>query len=247
MKKSLFLIVCLIVFSGLGAQNPVWVQTELGLAFCGQNELRFPNKDNDSQLLSLNKDLSMNPKMDTRLSLGYLISPKHEIRLLITPKNYSFKGKLPDDMRFAELTLPSGSEVSGRYHHGVYRPSYRYIFAKDNLWLRSLGVSLNFSEYRTEIKSGGQKASARDFAFVPLINMDIDIPILEELSLVLEAEGMLPNLGRADDVFLGLEFMINSDLNFRTGYRYTVLGRETDKMHSIASFHSASIAFNISF
>lgn len=245
MRKLLILLVFIIVVAGLKAQSPIWLETELGLAFSGQNNLRFPNKDKDSPLLSLSKDLSMKPKMDTRLKLGYLISPKHEISILVTPKNYNFKGNLPQDMRFGELSLPAGSEVSGRYHHSVYRPSYRYIFNKDKLWLRSLGLSFNISEYSAEIKSADEKASRQDFAFVPLINIDVAIPILEELSIVLEGEGMAGNLGRADDIYLGLEFLINSDLKLRTGYRYTVLGRETDKMHSIASFHSANITFNI--
>lgn len=245
MRKLIALTLTLIIAMGLNAISPLCLQTELGVAFSGYNDLLYPNIDKDVLPLSLSKDLSMKPKMDTRLRLRYLVHPKHEVAVLVSPKNFNFKGEMPRDMRFASLDIPAGSKVSGRYHHSVYRPSYRYRFDKKMLWLRSLGASLNISEYKAEIKALEQKASQRDYAIVPLIGFDLELPILEELSLILEGELMTADLGKADDLFFGLEFLINCELKLRTGYRYTVLGRETDKMHSIASFHSANITFNI--
>lgn len=242
MRKLYMLLILAMIYAGLGAQNPIEVTSELGIAFAGHNDLRIPRSADN---LSLNKELKMNPRMDTRLAISGHIHPKHKLGFLIVPKNFYFKGRLSESILIDGNSISAGTHLKGNYRFSSYRPSYRYVIGKDALWIKSVGAAVNLSDCRVSIDNGDGKINRRTFALVPLLGLDIAIPIMEELSIVLEGEGTIPQLGKANDLYMGLEMLINHDLRLRAGYRYSALECDASKMYSSASFHGASIGFNI--
>lgn len=245
MKHSIFLIVIIIFTSSLWGQMNLRIETELGGVFSGYNDIRSPNKDNPSPLLSLTDDLESDPAFSSRLQVHYKIHPRHQISLLAAPLRVKASGNLPEDIIYEGVTFNSGEQVEALFRFDSYRLQYRYFFPEPVFMIKSVGISGKIRDAEIELKSTGKKSSKTNTGFVPLLSLNAGYHLIEEIELVLEAEGLASPYGRAEDVYLGLDFMINDKLNFRAGYRFLEGGSDIDEVYTFSAFHYATVGFSV--
>ncbi len=245
MKRSFMLFTIIIVVSGLWGQMDLRIETELGAVFSGYNDVRSPNKDNPSPLLSFTKDLKSDPVFGSRLQVHYRPHPRHQISLLAAPLTVKPSGNLPADIFYEGETFYEGEHVNALFRFDSYRLQYRYFFPKPLYVIKSVGISGKIRDAEVSLKSGDKKASKTNTGFVPLLSLNAGYQILDELELVLEAEGLGSPYGRAEDIYLGLDFMLNDKLNFRAGYRLLEGGSDIDEVYTFSAFHYATVGFSI--
>lgn len=245
MKRSVFMIIIIAFVSSLWAEMDLRIETELGAVFSGYNDIRSPNKDNPSPLLSLTKDLKSDPAFSSRLQIHYRVHPRHQISLLAAPLRVKASGTLPAEIIYEGETFAAEEQVEALFRFDSYRLQYRYFFPKRLFVLKSVGISGKIRDAEIELKSADKKSSKSNTGFVPLISLNAGYHLMEELELVLEAEGLDSPYGRAEDVYLGLDFMINSKLNVRAGYRFLEGGSDIDEVYTFSAFHYATVGFSI--
>ncbi len=245
MKRNVFILIILLLASGLWGQMNLRIEAEVGAAFSGYNDVRSPNNNNPSPLLSLTKDLKSDPVFSNRLQVHYRPHPRHQISLLAAPLRVKPSGTLPNDILYEGVNFYAGEHVDALFRFDSYRLGYRYFFPKPLFVLKSVGISGKIRDAEIELKTDGKKSSKTDTGFVPLITLNAGYHLLDELELVLEAEGLASPYGRAEDVYLGLDFMINEQLNFRAGYRFLEGGSDIDQVYTFSAFHYATVGFSI--
>src|SRR5690554_1574859 len=246
MKRVIFVIIISILGLGLWAQSAIRIDTELGIAIPGYNDVRSPNENNPSPLLSLSDDLKTDPVFSSRLQVNYRLHPGHQLSVMAAPLSFKPSGTLPDVIIYEGESYASGEEIDAIYRFDSYRLQYRYIFPKPVFVLKSVGVSGKIRDAEITLKSNtipGKKSSKTNTGFVPLLSFTAGLPLMDELELVLEAEGLASPYGRAEDVYLGFDFMINDKLNARVGYRLLEGGSDIDEVYTFAMVHYATLGF----
>jgi len=244
----MILILTSIFFISLWGQTGIRIDTELGLAIPGYNDVRSPNNNNPSPLLSLSDELKTDPVFSSRLQVHYLVHPRHQISVMAAPLTFKPKGKLENDIVYEGETFSMGEEIDAIYRFDSYRLQYRYFFPKPLFVLKSVGVSGKIRDAEITLKSNtnpGKKSSKTNTGFVPLLSMTAGYHLMDELELVLDVEGLASPYGRAEDVYLGLDFMINDKLNARVGYRLLEGGSDIDEVYTFALVNYATIGFSL--
>lgn len=245
--KHIILISTLMMLMGMSlwAQDIFRVETEIGAAFSGYNDVRSPNDDKTIPILSFTDDLSTNPGFSSRLLLHYKPHPRHQISLLATPLTLKPKGILPEDITYEGVDFFAGEQINAIYRFDSYRLSYRYYFPEPLFVIKSVGAGGKIRDAEIRLESGSKSSAKTNTGFVPLLNLNMGYPIMEELELVLEAEGLASPYGRAEDVYLGLDFKVNHKLNMRAGYRLLEGGSDIDEVYTFAMIHYATIGFSV--
>ncbi|NLN34466.1 MAG: hypothetical protein GX157_00450 [Candidatus Cloacimonetes bacterium] len=245
MKRSIIMFGMILLSLSLWAQSEIRIEAELGAAFSGYNDVRSPNKDNGSPLLSFTDELETDPGFSSRLLLHYKPHPRHQITLLAAPLTLKPSGTLKNTIEYEGVTFNAGEEIEAEYSFDSYRLGYRYFFPKRLFVLKSLGVAAKIRDAEILLKSGDKRSTKTNTGFVPLLNVNMGYPIMDELELVLEAEGLGSPYGRAEDVYLGLDFSINHKLNMRAGYRLLEGGSDNDEVYTFAAIHYATLGFSV--
>lgn len=248
MKQIVILLIISLMSVFLWGQVDIRIATELGAAFSGYNDVRSPNEDPSIPVLSLSEELSTDPVFSSRLLVHYKPHPRHQISLLAAPLTFKPEGTLPNQISFEGVGFAAGEKIDASYRFDSYRLQYRYIFPKPIYFLKSVGVSGKIRDAEITLESqdiAGKKASKTNTGFVPLLGFTAGYPLMDELELVLEAEGLASPDGRAEDIYLGLDFMINNKLNARVGYRLLEGGSDIDEVYTFAMVHYATAGFSI--
>lgn len=238
-------IVLALLSLSLWAEIDLRVETELGMAFAGYNDVRIPNDDDIHSMFSLRDDLSIDPVFSSRLQLHYLPHPRHQISLLAAPLTLKPKGSFDRDIVYQNKTFAAGDKISALYRFDSYRLQYRYIFPKPLLVIKSVGASLKLRDAEISLNDGSQKVVKTNTGFVPLLSLNAGYPIMEELEVVLEAEGLGSPYGRAEDVFLGLDMQVSQRSKVRAGYRFLEGGSDIDEVYTFSAVHYALLGFSL--
>lgn len=247
MKHTFILIILSLLSFALGAEIDLRVTTELGMAFSGYNDVRIPNDDDSHSMFSLKDDLKADPVFSTRLQVHYKPHPRHQISLLAAPLTLKPEGKFDRGIVYQNETFSAVDQIEGIYRFDSYRLQYRYYFPQ-RLWIvKSVGASLKLRDAEISLNDGTKKASKTNTGFVPLLSLDAGYHIMEELELVLEAEGLGSPYGRAEDVFLGVDMSISSRSKVRAGYRLLEGGSDNDEVYTFAAVHYALLGFSLNF
>ncbi len=189
--------------------------------------------------------METDPGFSSRLLLHYKPHPRHQITLLAAPLTLKPSGTLKNTIEYEGVTFNAGEQIDAEYRFDSYRLGYRYFFPKRLFVLKSLGVAAKIRDAEILLKSGDKRSTKTNTGFVPLLNVNMGYPIMDELELVLEAEGLGSPYGRAEDVYLGLDFSINHKLNMRAGYRLLEGGSDNDEVYTFAAIHYATLGFSV--
>ena len=245
MKHLSILILMSLLSFALWAQIDLRIDTELGLAFPGYNDVRIPNDDDVHSMFSLKDDLNIDPVFASRLQVHYKPHPRHQISLLAAPLTLKPKGSFDRDIVYQNKTFAAGADIDAIYRFDSYRMQYRYFFPRPWWYIKSVGASIKLRDAEISLNDGNQKASKTNTGFVPLLSLNAGIPLSEELELILEAEGLASPFGRAEDAILGLDMKISERSKVRIGYRFLEGGSDNDEVYTFAAVHYALLGFSL--
>lgn len=245
MKRIVLITIISLVGIALWGQGNFRIETELGAAFSGYNDVRSPNEDSSVPILSFTDELETKPGLSSRLLLHYKPHPRHQFSLLAAPLTLKPKGTLKENISYEGVDFFAGEKVNAEYRFDSYRLGYRYIFPKPLFILKSAGVAGKIRDAEIFLETVDKKSTKTNTGFVPLLNVNLGYPVMDEVELVLEAEGLASPYGRAEDVYLGVDFLINHRLNMRAGYRLLEGGSDIDEVYTFAAIHYATIGFSI--
>jgi len=244
MKHIIAILITLGLALSLYATPDIRIDAELGAAFPGYNDVRIPNDDNHD-MFSLVDDLSANPVFSTRLQVNWFVHPRHRVSLLAAPLTISPKGSFDRNIKYQNVDFQAGEQISATYRFDSYRLGYRYFFPKEHMIIKAVGASLKLRDAEIALETTGKKATKTNTGFVPLLSLIAGYKLSEEIELILDAEGLGSPYGRAEDIYLGMNFMVNDKVSFRTGYRFLEGGSDIDEVYTFAAVHYATIGFQV--
>mgnify|MGYP000852414969 CR=1 FL=1 len=230
----------------LYALPDIRIDAETGLAIPGYNDVRIPNSGANSQF-SIKNEFGLKSTLNTRLSIHYYITPKHQVSVMATPLTFKAENRLSQDLVYQNKTFMRGDTVEATYRFDSYRLQYRYNLPKSFYGIRAIGASLKLrdAEIALESKTFPHKATKTNTGFVPLLSLNAGHRVNEDLDMVLEAEGLGSPYGRAEDVFVGAVYDIKDKLSLKAGYRLLEGGSDNDEVFTFAAVHYIVLGFRI--
>lgn len=221
------------------------VSVESGIAFTQYNNVKAPNQDNQQgSFFSLADDFQeVQTPIYFRAEAKYLIASKHTIEITAAPlvvESQSFEGS---SLLF-ENTSFEDDNVNGRYQFNTYRASYRYRILKRPKFLIDLGASILVRDASITISQNNTSVSNTDLGFVPLISLYAQYNINPKLQTILKGDALVGPVGRAEDFFLGFQYIPFSTMGIKVGYRLIEGGADVEQVYNFAFFHFASVGLN---
>jgi len=248
MKKHLFSFIILTILLPCSVFSQLTITVESGLAFTQYNNVRAPNGDNQQgSLFSLADDFQevQNP-IYFRAEAKYLIASKHTVEITAVPLTVESENFQGNDLSFEGVTF-NGNNVNGKYKFNTYRLSYRYRIVDRPKFLLDLGASLLIRDAAITISQNDTEVSNTDLGFVPLISLDLAYKFNPKFQAVLKGDALVGPVGRAEDVFLGLQYFPASQLALKAGYRLIEGGADVDQVYNFAFFHFAAFGLAYTF
>lgn len=245
--KHTLLLITLLAFAGL-AFAELSLDLETGLAFSGYNDVRIPNNATQTQF-SFTDDLDSDPVMYGRANLHWLITPRHELSLLVSPLTVKPQGILDRDVIFQNETFAAGKEIDAVYRFNSYRLQYLYRFKNPNIIIRAIGASVKVRDAVISLKNEDLYAEKKDLGFVPLIGFEFGYDFSDELGILLKGEALASPTGegRAEDVLLALKYNIDDRYSFFLGYRLLEGGGDVDEVYTFANINYLAVGTQIRF
>lgn len=242
MKKY---IIAMVMFCSFEAATQISFTLESGAVTTQYNDVRVPNGDNISgTLFSLSDDFEESGwSTYWRGEIDYTIGEKHTFSIVAAPLTVEYGSLQLESVDFDNLNF-GGSNVIGNYQFNTYRASYRYGLVRGAKWMLDLGATLLVRDAEIRLTEGDITTADDDLGYVPLVSFDLRYMPSDRLSLLLKGDALVGPVGRAEDIFAGMQYSITDDnLAFKLGYRVIEGGADVDQVYNFAFFHFASLGF----
>ncbi len=220
---------------------------ETGVAFSGYNDLRIPNSAANT-MFSFTEDLASDPTLYGRANLHWLITPRHEVSLLLSPLTIKPTGTLDFPVTFMGKTFAAGEKIDAVYKFNSYRLQYLYRFQNQNIGIRALGLTVKVRDavISLENTSAGY-AEKTDLGLVPLIGFEFGYDFTDDLAIELKGEALASPYGRAEDVLLSLKYDLNDRYSLYGGFRLLEGGSDIDEVYTFANINYLTLGTTINF
>ncbi len=223
----------------------IGLDIESGGFWFSQNQVRIPgDTGTEFDMLDL---IGTGADAYIRLNLNLGFGERHNVRLLFAPLSKTGTGVLAEPVLFEETEFAAGLPTDGSYRFNTYRATYRYDFYRDDRWEIGAGAAVLIRDAEVELAQGNLSDSSSDLGFVPLLHFRTQAGLTDRLSAVLDAEGLLAQQGRAFDVTLHADFMLNENWSIFAGYRFLDGGADTDDVYNFAwiNYFMGGISFQL--
>lgn len=107
-------------------------------------------------------------------------------------------------------------------------------------WKVGAGISGKIRDADIRFKNESNDTHYDDLGFVPLINFYASYKPSYHWSLIAEGDALASKFGRAEDIFAGVSYRINSRLAVKLGYRVLEGGADVDKIYNFNWINYAS-------
>ena len=201
------------------------------------NKVRIPNTG--GTLVNLADELSIKPKAFYRIRAGYTIK-RHNISALYAPLTVKYDGSFNRDVNFNNLVYNAGQPLDVFYKFNSYRLTYRYDFILTGRWKVGAGLTGKIRDADVCFKSESNDTHFDDLGFVPLVNFYASYKPNYRWSFIAEGDALASKFGRAEDIFAGAAYHINSRLAVKLGYRVVEGGADVDKIYNFNWINYAS-------
>jgi hypothetical protein len=215
------------------------------LAVLGRNDVRIPNDGGTD--FSFVTDLDADPAVALRLRIGWDITPRHQLSVLVAPLSFTAAGTFDRPITFEDVTFPAGATVEGTYKFNSYRLTYRFTPVRSSRIRFGFGLSVKIRDARVALASETDAAESTDVGVVPLLNLDFAWRFAARTSLLLNADGAWAPQGRAEDVLLALEYAPFDGAALRLGYRLLEGGADVDQVYNFALVHYGTFGVTLRF
>jgi hypothetical protein len=252
-RKKIFLQIILMMLmslsaSGISAQDQPGFELELeaGPVWQSRNDVQVPNTIEGTRFSLV--DLAGNgPWPSLRLYITWNINDRHSLRGLLAPLSYTETGLFTGTVDFAGASYLPGSPVDGTYKFNSWRLGYRYRFLNREHLKLSVGFTAKLRDAKIELSQGSTTSKDTDLGFVPLLFLGADWSLAEQWHLIFDFEGLAGGPGRAFDIALKLNYVIDDRWGLSAGYRTLEGGADVESVYNFAWLHYAVISGSVRF
>ncbi|MFB0566788.1 MAG: hypothetical protein ACETWK_14055 [Candidatus Aminicenantaceae bacterium] len=245
-RTKILVILSLLFFSGFSKTHAQWkIDLETGAVFSGYNNVRIPGDTGTK--LSFSRDLKTDLSYFFRFRLWYQFHSGHNISLLYAPLSLKASGRVDKPVRFTEEEFPPNIPLHGVYRFNSYRLTYRYDFIRKKNFRAGLGITAKIRDAAVSLEGNNKKAEKTNVGFVPLINLRVEWLPAKKIGFLLEGDMLAAPQGRAEDVFVGLQFPVSKSVNLKAGYRFIEGGADVAEVYNFAFLNFIVIGTVITF
>lgn len=227
------------------------VDVESGVVFKGPyNTIQVP-KSTGTNFDAFGSGFETSPTWFYRLRAGYTINGRHTITALFAPltvESYALNSN-NQLINFEGVNFEAQKNLKVRYKFNSYRLTYRYnIVKKDNITF-GLGITAKVRDAAIQLKNDVEDKTKNDLGVVPLINFYLLWNFWNNFGLLVDGDALyIPGTqGRAEDVFVGLNYSINKNVAIKGGYRLLEGGANIDQIYNFTFIHYASLGVVFTF
>ncbi|PIE52154.1 hypothetical protein CSA37_07845 [Candidatus Fermentibacteria bacterium] len=222
-----------------------FLNVEGGMAIPGYNDVQVPN-DSSGTRFSLSDALDIPSKAFFRINAGYETG-RHTLSVFAAPLQFNAEGKLPEDILFAGESFSADETVEALYRFNSYRMRWRYLLSESENYLFKIGFSAKIRHAEIRLESSARTGSTKNTGFVPLLSFELRWLPAENLTVLLEGDALAAPMGRAEDVFLGVELPLSGKVDARAGYRIVEGGADVKSVYSFTMVNCISAGLNFRF
>ncbi len=237
--KALFLtlFVVLLMLHQITAQFSLDIET--GMVSTAYNDVRIPG--DGGTFVSLSDEFDTGTQLFYRLKVGYHITERQEVNLLLAPLKFEYTGLPGRDVMFRNSIFAADQFLEVTYKFNSYRISYRYhLVNKENLGI-GLGFTVKLRDAYIDFAGGGITSRKDDLGIVPLINFVIHWEPTDRWGLLLDGDALAAPQGRAEDVLLAVSHKITESFMLKAGYRLLEGGADNNSVYTFSMFHYAAV------
>lgn len=246
--KIAYSILAFVIFTGLctTAKAQFSIDAEGGIIpSTSYNKVRIPN--NGGTLVNLSDQLNYKSKAFYRIRIGYTIGERHHISLLYAPLTLKYQGNFTQNVNFNNQDFSANIPLNVFYKFNSYRLTYRYNFIQQGRWQVGAGLTAKIRDADIRFKSEFHDTHYDNVGFVPIINFYARYKPNYRWGFIVEGDALAAKVGRAEDVFAGASYQINSSLAVKLGYRVLEGGADNDKIYNFnwVNYASAGILLSL--
>jgi hypothetical protein len=230
--------ICLLSFSTASAvdDQPRWqLGVEAGPVWQSSNDVQIPG--DSGTRFSLADFAGSGPFLSYRIELAYEISPRHSLRFLLAPFEYSESGVFNEDVFFVDQTFDAGQTTEAGYRFNSYRLTYRYLFHQGESWRWHIGITAKIRDAEITLSQNGKYASDKDTGLVPLLHLFGRYQLTDRWNFIVDFDGLASAQGRAIDLGLFARYDMSSQWYLGGGYRLLEGGADNDDVYNFAWFN----------
>ena len=213
---------------------------ETGAVWQSRNDVQIPN--DTGTRYSLTDSVGSGPFPFYRLELSYQLSPRHSLRFLYAPFEYTKSGRFDNDVIFVDQTFDADTDTEVTYRFNSSRPTYRYWFQNQTKWRWSVGFTAKIRDAEIALSQQGKSASDSNVGFVPLLNFYSEYLFADRWRFIVDFDGLAAPQGRAVDLGLMARYEMAESWYIGGGYRTLEGGADNDEVYNFAWFHYASLS-----
>jgi hypothetical protein len=213
------------------------VEVEGGAVWQTRNDVRIPG-DTGTEF-SLVDAVGEGPWPAGRVYMGYALSARSELLLLLGPLTIEETGTLPETVDFAGETYASGVPTETKYRFNSYRLTWLRTVHDGDRALYRLGLTVKIRDAEIALVQGATSSSKSNVGGVPLIHAQAVWRLGGRTLVDLDADGLAAPQGRAFDVALKLRQELGGGWDASIGYRTLEGGADNDEVHTWSWFHYA--------
>ncbi|WP_031527777.1 hypothetical protein [Dyadobacter crusticola] len=244
--KLKFLFSFLLLLSSIQLYAQLKMDIEGGLVLgTSYNKVRIPNAGGTT--VNLAEDLSINPKIFYRIRAGYTIAKRHNVSLLFAPLTVTYQGDFDRNINFNNTVFLAEQPVKVHYKFNSYRLTYRYDIISRARAQVGVGLTAKIRDADVRFKSESADTHFDNLGFVPLVNFYVALKPSYRWSVILEGDALASKQGRAEDIFAGVAYQVNTKLGIKLGYRVVEGGADVDDVYNFnwINYASAGLLFTL--
>jgi len=209
------------------------------------NKVRIPS--NSGSQVNLSEDLNSSAKAFYRIRLGYTFGKRHSVSVLYAPLTLKYNGSFDRPINFNGRNFMANAPVDVYYKFNSYRLTYRYNFIQQGRWQVGAGLTAKIRDADIRFKNELSDTHYDNVGFVPLINFYARYKPNYHWAFLVEGDALAAKQGRAEDIFAGVNYQINSSLGLKLGYRFLEGGADNDKIYNFnwVNYISAGILVSL--
>lgn len=239
------LLLTFIVTSAANAQ--FWVDAESGLVL-GTPYNRISRPNTGGTQFDLGKEnFEIQPIAFFRGRIGYTWKDRHTVTALYAPLTATYKGQFNQAVTFNGLNFSPEQPITAKYQFNSYRLTYRYGLVRREKFRLDVGFTGKIRDADVRLIFADQDTHFSNVGFVPLLNLVIEYRPTYRWRVILEADALAGGPGRAEDVFLGLNYQVAPKLGIRAGYRVVEGGADVESVYNFTWINYASVGVRLNF
>ena len=247
MKKFISFGIGLTVFFLFAAKlSAQWsLDIETGRVWSGYNDVQIPG--DTGTRFSLSKDLKADAGLFLRARLTWQIKPRHALSLFAAPLSLKASGSVAKPLFYNGEEFAAATPLKARYVFNSYRLTYRYTLVPGDRFKFGIGLTAKIRDAGIRVEGGGKTTEKTNVGVVPLINFRLDWMFSGRTGILLEGDALAAPQGRAEDVFLGIQWKASKALSLRAGYRIVEGGADNDKVYNFALINFLAVGAEVKF